>query len=63
MRIVLATNLPLFGMEVPLIVVILFVFGAGSIYYFLVGAKKIRPISEEFVSIEDVVSSQQNISL
>jgi ethanolamine permease len=60
---VLTTNLPLFGIEIPLIAVILFVFGAGSIYYFLVGAKKIRPISEEFVSIEDVASSQQNVSL
>lgn len=60
---VLTTNLPLFGIEIPLIAVILFVFGAGSIYYFLVGAKKIRPISEEFVSIEDIASSQQNVSL
>lgn len=60
---VLTTNLPLFGIEIPLIAVILFVFGAGSIYYFLVGAKNIRPISEEFVSIEDVASSQQNVSL
>lgn len=60
---VLTTNLPLFGIEIPLIAVILFVFGVGSIYYFLVGAKNIRPISEEFVSIEDVASSQQNVSL
>jgi ethanolamine permease len=60
---VLTTNLPIVGVKIPLIAVILFVFGAGSIYYFLVGAKKIRPISEEFVSLEDVAPSQKNISL
>lgn len=60
---VLTTNLPIVGVKIPLIAVILFVFGAGSIYYFLVGAKKIRPISEEFVSIEDVAPSQKNVSL
>jgi len=60
---VLTTNLPIVGVKIPLIAVILFVFGAGSIYYLLVGAKKIRPISEEFVSIEDVAPSQKNISL
>ncbi|MGG4040388.1 ethanolamine permease [Bacillus smithii] len=60
---VLTTNLPIVGVKIPLIAVILFVFGAGSIYYFLVGAKKIRPISEEFVSLEDVAPSQKNVSL
>ncbi|WP_270583497.1 ethanolamine permease [Bacillus smithii] len=60
---VLTTNLPIVGVKIPLIAVILFVFGAGSIYYLLVGAKKIRPISEEFVSIEDVAPSQKNVSL
>ncbi|TCK07998.1 UNVERIFIED_ORG: ethanolamine:proton symporter (EAT family) [Anoxybacillus amylolyticus] len=60
---VLTTNLPFFGIEIPLIAIILFVFGLGNAYYFLIGSKKIRPISEEFVSIEDITSSQKNASL
>ena len=49
---VLTTTLPLFGVELPLAGVILTIFGVAIVYYFLVGSKKLRPMSEEFVSIE-----------
>ncbi len=53
---VLTTSLPLFGVELPLSVVILSIFGVGIVYYFLVGSKNLRPMEEEFVSIEDITS-------
>ncbi|MEH7748294.1 amino acid permease, partial [Neobacillus drentensis] len=55
---VLTTTLPLFGVELPLAGVILTIFGVAIVYYFLVGSKKLRPMSEEFVSIEDVTSGE-----
>ncbi|RLQ96175.1 ethanolamine permease [Falsibacillus albus] len=55
---ILTTNMPVFGIEVPLIFVILIVFGLGTIYYLAIGRKKLRPISEEFVTIEDVTDEK-----
>jgi ethanolamine permease len=55
---VLTTTLPLFGVELPLAGVILTIFGVAIVYYFLVGSKKLRPMSEEFVLIEDVTSGE-----
>jgi ethanolamine permease len=56
---VLTTSLPLFGVNFSLISVIVTIFGLAIIYYFLVGSKKLRPMSEEFVSIEDVTTVQE----
>ncbi|MFC3886105.1 ethanolamine permease [Bacillus songklensis] len=58
---ILTTKMPVFGVEVSLFVVILLVFGVGSLYYFIVGSKNLRPISEEFVSIEEV--SENKVSM
>lgn len=56
---VLTTTLPLFGVQLPLAGVILTIFGVAIVYYFLVGSKNLRPMSEEFVSIEDVTSGSE----
>jgi ethanolamine permease len=50
---VMTTMLPVFGMDVSLSNILLFIFAASLVYYFLVGSKKIRPISEEFASTDD----------
>ncbi len=41
-------SLPLFGMNVPLLYVLLFIYVVGSAYYYLVGRHKLLPIEEEF---------------
>jgi ethanolamine permease len=48
---VLTTSLPLFGYNLSLITVILTIFGVGIVYYFFIGSKKLRPLSEEFDSL------------
>jgi len=54
---VLTTSLPIFGVELSLTNVLLVVFGVGLLYYLFVGSKNIRPIEEEFVSIDDEMSA------
>nr|WP_220185942.1 ethanolamine permease [Paenactinomyces guangxiensis] len=45
---VLTASLPLLGWKIPLIAVILGIYGLAVLYYFVRGSKKIRPIEEEF---------------
>jgi ethanolamine permease len=57
---VLTTVLPVFGVNLNLGIVILTIFAVAILYYILVGSKNLRPMSEEFVSIEDVTSTTEN---
>ncbi|HJV17040.1 MAG TPA: ethanolamine permease [Bacillales bacterium] len=54
---VLTTVLPVFGVNLNLGTVILTIFGVAILYYIFIGSKNLRPMSEEFVSIEDVTSN------
>jgi ethanolamine permease len=57
-------SLPLFGVDIPLVVVLIVVFAIATIYYFAVGKKNLKPIEEEFgvldVLDEAADSSQTN---
>lgn len=40
--------MPLFGYAIPLIIVLLFIYGVGSLYYYFIGRHQLLPIEEEF---------------
>ncbi|WP_026677993.1 ethanolamine permease [Fictibacillus gelatini] len=46
---IMTTKLPIFGLVLPLWVVIIAILALAIVYYALVGSKKIRPMSEEFI--------------
>lgn len=45
---ILGETIPLFGLNIPMIAVLIAIFGLGTGYYFLVGRHKLLPIEEEF---------------
>lgn len=49
---VLNESLPLFGYAIPLIIVLLFIYGVGSLYYYFIGRHQLLPIEEEFGVLE-----------
>jgi ethanolamine permease len=55
---VLSGSLPLFGIDIPLIVVILLVYGVAIPYYFFYAKKNLKPIEEEF-GVLDVLEENE----
>jgi ethanolamine permease len=54
---VLGGSLPLFGAEIPLITVLLIIFGLGIVYYYFVARHKLLPLEEEF-GVLDVLDEE-----
>lgn len=54
---ILTTNLPIFGVEISLLSAIVIIFTLSILYYFLVGSKNLRPLSDEFETKDESASA------
>ncbi|MDR7073289.1 hypothetical protein [Fictibacillus barbaricus] len=59
---VIDETLPLFGVNVPLIGVLLFIYGLGTVYYFAVGRHKLLPIEEEFGVFDELEDDDTEVN-
>ncbi|WP_257351021.1 ethanolamine permease [Pseudalkalibacillus decolorationis] len=54
---ILGSTLPLFGLDVPLLIVLAVIYGGAIVYYFTVSKHKLLPIDQEFGVLDELDES------